>query len=118
MLSATMPKPGNNGHNGKRPFDSAQGKPFGQDDTVNVAPATDTAPPATTPAKVNAALALLPFTPVPFSGSESFWAYGRIILYGVGATLVWEKHRKISYVLAGAAGLSLVTSLSASAYKK
>jgi hypothetical protein len=45
-------------------------------------------------------------------------AYGRIALYGIAAGLTWEKHRKLSYVFAGAAGLSLVTSLSANAWKK
>jgi hypothetical protein len=77
--------------------------------------------PANPPApaqKSNMALALLPFTPVPFTGSDSLLAYGRIALYGVAAGLTWEKHRKLSYVFAGAAGLSLVTSLSANAYQK
>lgn len=64
------------------------------------------------------ALALLPFTPVQFGGQDSLLAYGRIALYGIAAGLTWEKHRKLSYVFAGAAGLSLVTSLSANAWKK
>jgi hypothetical protein len=79
----------------------------------------DAAPPATgSGVKSNIALALLPFTPVPFTGSESLLAYGRIALYGIAAGLTWEKHRKLSYIFAGAAGLSLVTSLSANAYQK
>jgi hypothetical protein len=70
------------------------------------------------PVKTNFALALLPFTPVQFGGRDSMLAYGRIALYGIAAGLTWEKHRKLSYVFAGAAGLSLVTSLSANAWKK
>jgi len=103
MLTDTITR--RNGGNGKGHL--------GQDDTP---PGTDT-PPAKTP-KSNLALALLPFTPVPFTGSESLLAYGRIALYGIAAGMAWEKHRQLAYVLAGAAGLSLVTSLSANAYQK
>jgi hypothetical protein len=78
---------------------------------------TDTTPPVKAQ-KSNIALALLPFTPVPFTGSESLLAYGRIALYGIAAGMAWEKHRQLAYILAGAAGLSLVTSLSANAYQK
>lgn len=65
---------------------------------------------------------LLPFTPVPFSGKDMPLAVGRILLYGGVAYLLWGKekealNRKISYAAIVAAGLSIATSISASAYQ-
>ena len=64
----------------------------------------------------NIGLALVPFTPVSFSGQDSLYAWGRLALYGTGAALTWQKQRKLSYVFLGAAGLSLVTSLAGNAW--
>lgn len=69
------------------------------------------------PAKRNlpVALALVPITPVPFSDDQQgLWAWGRLALYGAGSALVWKKSPALGKVLAGAAGLSLVTSLAGS----
>lgn len=60
-------------------------------------------------------LDLLPFTPVPFSGPDTVWAYLRIGLYGAVSMAVWKRARTVGYVMAGAAVLSALTSLSASA---
>jgi hypothetical protein len=62
-------------------------------------------------------LKLLPFTPVPFSGTEAMYAWGRLLGYGAIAGLTFTKHRKISYVAMSAAALSLVTSLAGGAYR-
>jgi hypothetical protein len=67
--------------------------------------------------KSNIALDLLPFTGVPFSGSEAIWAWGRLLGYSAAAYLLWKPSRTASYVFAGAAAISLATSLSATARK-
>jgi len=63
-------------------------------------------------------LAMLPFTPVSFDGPESLYAWTRLIVYGAAASLMWKRQRAIAYVLTGAAGMSLVTSLSGSAWNR
>jgi len=60
----------------------------------------------------------LPFTPVTFDGPDALYAWARVLLYGAASTLMWKRHRPTAYVLAGAAGLSLLTSLSGTAYAK
>jgi hypothetical protein len=67
--------------------------------------------------KSNIALDLLPFTGVPFSGSEALWAWGRLLGYSAAAYMLWKPSRTASYVFAGAAAISLATSLSATARK-
>jgi hypothetical protein len=62
-------------------------------------------------------LKLLPFTPVPFTGTEAFYAWGRLLAYTTLGVMTWEKHRKLSYVALAAAGLSLTTSLASGAYQ-
>ena len=56
-------------------------------------------------------MGLFPFTPVPFSGSDSFLAIGRIAGYSVLAYFTYNKMKPASYALMGAAGVSLLTSL-------
>jgi len=63
-------------------------------------------------------LAMLPFSSVTFDGEDALFAWTRLLLYSAGATLMWKRHRPTSYVLAGAAALSLLTSLSNTAYQK
>lgn len=63
-------------------------------------------------------LGLLPFTPVPFSGSDSLLAFGRIAGYSAIAYFTFTKMKNISYGFMGAAALSLATSLSAGLWKK
>jgi len=60
----------------------------------------------------------LPFTPVTFDGPDALYAWARVLLYGAASTLMWKRHRPTAYALAGAAGLSLLTSLSGTAYAK
>jgi len=62
------------------------------------------------------ALAMLPITPVPFCGDGALYAWGRLIAYGALAVFTYNKHKTASYVFAGAAGLSLVTSLAAKSW--
>jgi hypothetical protein len=45
-------------------------------------------------------------------------AYGRIFLYSAIAYGMWKRKKGIAYVAAGAAGLSLLSSLSAEAMAK
>ena len=61
---------------------------------------------------------MLPFTPVTFDGPDAIYAWTRLIVYGAASTLMWKRHRPTAYLFAGAAGLSLLTSLSGSAYPK
>lgn len=70
------------------------------------------APAPNAPRKRNIALDLLPFTSVPFEGEDAIWAWGRLLLYGAVAYATWKPARTVSYVAMGAAGMSLLTSLS------
>lgn len=63
-------------------------------------------------------LAMIPFTPVSFDGPESFYAWSRLIVYGAAASLMWKRQKSMAYVLTAAAGVSLVTSLSGSAWNR
>jgi hypothetical protein len=63
------------------------------------------------------ALAMLPITPVPFSGTGAIYAWGRLLTYGALSVMLYNKHKTASYVFAGAAGLSLVTSLAAKSWE-
>ena len=57
-------------------------------------------------------LAMFPFTPVPFSGPDSMYAWARLLIYGTIAGLTFQKMRTVSYIAMGAAGVSVMTSLS------
>lgn len=87
---------------------------------MNSTPTTATnPPPAPNPAKRStgdrAALALFPLTPVPLTGDGAAYGWGRIAAYGAAAYLL--RHRKpLLYVFGAAAGVSLVTSLTGSAW--
>lgn len=60
-------------------------------------------------------LDMMPFTPVPFIGRDALWAYVRLGAYGALSLATWKRARTLSYVFAGAAAVSVLTSLSASA---
>ena len=79
----------------------------------------DTTPVTTTtpPMLRRVGLAMLPFTPVSFDGVDSMYAWTRLIVYSAGAALVWKRQKTIAYGFAAAAGMSLVTSLSGSAWE-
>lgn len=62
---------------------------------------------------INPAVALLPFSPVGFTSGSSLYAWGRLILYGGAAVILYDKHKTAAMVLGGAALLSLLTSLTA-----
>lgn len=64
----------------------------------------------------NIPLAFFPFTPVPFTGKNAIWAYSRIGLYSIVAYAAWKKFRPLSYAAMGAAGVSVLTSLTGQAY--
>jgi hypothetical protein len=70
---------------------------------------------ATVPAPTNTgskiALALLPTTHVSFSTDPAL-AWGRVLLYGTAAYLLWGKVKPASYVAMAGAGLCLLSSLS------
>jgi hypothetical protein len=63
------------------------------------------------------AIQALPISAVSFS-EEPMIAWGRLLAYGALSAVLWNKHRTMAYAAMGATGLSLVTSLSASALKK
>jgi hypothetical protein len=63
-------------------------------------------------------MGMLPFTPVSFVGTESYIAWGRLLAYGLVGYLTWAKHRNLSYIAFGAAGLSVATSISSTAWGK
>lgn len=63
-----------------------------------------------------AGLSLNPFSPVPFSGTDGFFAAGRILLYGGLAYFTYTKMKPLSLTFGIAAGTSLLTSISASAW--
>jgi hypothetical protein len=59
-------------------------------------------------------LSLIPVTPVPFKDFP--YSIGRVALYGAGAAFLWDKNRKASYALAACAGISLFSSMTATAW--
>lgn len=63
-----------------------------------------------------ALLSLVPVSPAPLSGKEGIYGWGRLALYGTIAAATFAKHKRISYVAMGAAGISLASSLAAHAY--
>lgn len=66
----------------------------------------------------NLGLALVPFTPVPFTGRSALYSWGRLIAYGGLAALTYKKNRKLSYLFGAAAGVSLLTSLASNSWEK
>jgi hypothetical protein len=58
-------------------------------------------------------LALLPTTPVPFTGDTAWLAWARLLGYSAVAYFAWGKARPLAYIGITAAGVSLATSLSA-----
>lgn len=64
----------------------------------------------------DAGLALIPVTPVGFTGRGSAMAWIRLLMYGSLACVTWKKNRTVSYLAMGAAGLSLTTSLAGGAW--
>jgi len=64
----------------------------------------------------DAGLALIPMTPVGFTGRGSAMAWIRLFMYGSLACATWKRNRTISYLSMGAAGLSLTTSLAGGAW--
>lgn len=97
--------------------EGTNGKPYTASQTLTMpemvikgdAPSTPSTP---LKAKRNIAMDLLPFTAVPFEGEDAIWAWGRILLYGAVAYATWKPAKTVSYVAMGAAGMSLLTSLS------
>jgi hypothetical protein len=91
---------------------------LGQDETESTM--DQDAPQPNTSAKIagsKIALAMLPITPVPFSGTGAIYAWGRLLTYGALSVMLYNKQKTASYVFAGAAGLSLVTSLAAKSWE-
>lgn len=60
-------------------------------------------------------LSISPLSPVPLTGADAAYGYGRLLLYG-GLTYMARKHKKAAMVFGGATAVSLVTSLSATAW--
>jgi hypothetical protein len=63
-------------------------------------------------------LGLFPFTPVPFKGDDLFLAIGRIAGYSALSYFTYNKMRPASYAFMGAAGVSLLTSLTGGMWNK
>jgi len=57
------------------------------------------------------ALGFVPFTPVHFTGQDSWIAYARIGLYSVLAYAAWNRMRPVSFASMVAVGVSVTTSL-------
>lgn len=73
---------------------------------------------ATPPAIQNALISKLsatvnPFAPLAFDISTGFQAAARIAIFAGASYFLWSKSKKAAYVTAGAAAVSLFTSLSA-----
>lgn len=66
----------------------------------------------------NIGLALVPFTPVPFTGSGALHAWGRLAFYGTLSFATYSKYKKASAVFGAAAGISLLTSLAAKSWEQ
>ena len=64
------------------------------------------------------ALGLLPFTPLPLTGADAWMGYTRIGLYAVGAYMAWGKSRKLAYLMMGAGGISVATSLAHGSWQR
>jgi len=91
---------------------------MGQDNQSAPPPPSENPPPSRPgPGNIagNIGLDMLPFTPVPFTGQDALWAYLRVGAYGALSLATWKRARTLSYVFAGAATVSVLTSLSASA---
>lgn len=76
-------------------------------------------PPVNTNGKArNIGLALVPFTPVPFKGTDAIYAWGRLVIYGGASALLYKKNKTIATGLLIAAGTSLLTSLASESWSK
>jgi hypothetical protein len=62
--------------------------------------------------------ALVPLTPVPFTGQYAWLAYVRIGLYGAAGYYLWKNNRSLSYIMFGAAAFSVASSLMSNAMGK
>lgn len=56
-------------------------------------------------------LAMVPFTPVAFTGTDALYAWGRLVVYGGLALGIYRKNKTLSTVFGVAAGVSVLTSL-------
>lgn len=65
-----------------------------------------------------AAMAMIPFTPVGFSGEDAPYAWLRLATYGVASLGLYKRNKTLSYTFGIAAGVGLLTSLSADGWKK
>jgi len=54
-----------------------------------------------------------PFAPLALDSVTMWQAVVRVAIYGGATYILWSKHRKLSYVTAAAAGVSILTTLSA-----
>jgi len=96
-------------------------KAMGQDEAQeSAAPEQPVQAPA--PARANPmrsfGLSMIPFTPVPLTGEKAVYGYLRLGVYATASYLTWGKSRRLSYLFAGAAGVSLATSLAGGAWNK
>ena len=62
-------------------------------------------------------LALVPFTPVPFTGNGALFAWGRLVLYGGVSALLFKRNRPLSVGFGIAAATCLATSLAAKTWE-
>lgn len=63
-------------------------------------------------------LALVPFSPVPFTGTDAMYAWGRILLYGGIAVAAYNKNKTLATVMGSAAGLCVLSSLAGTSWRK
>lgn len=62
-------------------------------------------------------LAMIPFTPVGFTGKGAGMAYARLAIYAGLSYVTWARSRQLSYIFGGAAAVSLATSLAGGAWQ-
>lgn len=94
-------------------------------ETDTITPAVDTVTDTPVPLNPNLSfdlskigLALVPFTPVSFTGQDAFYAWGRVILYGGIALASYKQNRAIAVVSGSAAGLCVLSSLAGGSWRK
>ena len=65
----------------------------------------------------NVGLALVPFSPVPLTGQDALYSWGRIALYG-GLAYGFRNNKALSYTFGAMGVISLLSSLSSTAWKE
>lgn len=60
--------------------------------------------------------ALIPFTPVAFTGQYAWLAWSRAGIYGAIGYALWKNNRSLAYIALGAAAFGVATSLMSTSF--